>query len=420
MCNTQASYKSSLLAVCTIFATICPLSTENVQPPLQPAASYKVATMMPFKLPTAKKDGSALFSPAKLSAAFPFQSQSRPLSKPYFASRKASLRLHKTSLDFSSRPYSAFRKANPSLPKAIFDLTQKLPLASRRSYSVSPSANPRKPTQAPLTNFRKTAAQPSPNRRLLAVLRLIAFTIVIGGAWLWLSGKSGGDPRGWLEAMRSTDPLVFIACMAALPVIGFPVAACYLYAGAAFGFLYGWLYCLGGLFLSMSLGYWVARGFLRAPLQSLLATTRRRLPAPAERHHLRTTLLVRLVPGLSFAMQNALLALLNIPFAKYITASLVAQGLLASLMCAIAAIPRTPHWVSAALITVSLLGICLLAHFGIRRGWRQTNTQPAMAATGTELPAPPADAPFASDISSAPDAPSAPDALCVPDYKDAP
>lgn len=225
---------------------------------------------------------------------------------------------------------------------------------------------------------RPLSARPR-RTRWLAVLRLTVFVGVAVGAWLWLRHQSGDDPRGWLEALRSTNPWVFMALMATLPVIGFPVAVCYLYAGAAFGFLWGWLYCLVGLAASIATSYWLARGCLRAPLQSLLATAQRGIPAPGKRHHLRTVLLVRIVPGLSFAMQNALLALLGIPFAKYLGASLLAQGLIAALMCAIGSAGQLPHWLTAALIASAVIGISLLAHFGIRRGWRQppADTPPA-------------------------------------------
>lgn len=216
-------------------------------------------------------------------------------------------------------------------------------------------------------------ARPAPARRsrLLAVLRLCVFAGVAGGAWWWLQHHSGGDPKGWLEAMRSTSPWVFVALMATLPVIGFPIAVCYLYAGAAFGFFYGWLYCVAGIGIGMSLGYWLARGLLRAPLQSLLDSYARSIPAPGERHHLRAVLLVRLVPGLSFAMQNPLLALIGIPFTKYLAASLLAQGLLAMLMCAVGSVGQTPRWMTAVLIVIAVTAIGMLAHFGIRRGWRR-------------------------------------------------
>lgn len=86
-------------------------------------------------------------------------------------------------------------------------------------------------------------------------------------------------------------------------------------------------------------------------------------------------LLARIVPGLSFALQNPLLALLGIPFRIYFAYSMLAQGLLAMLMCAIGAAQRQSTTQTVTLAAVAIIGICALAHFGIYRGWRRGAVQ---------------------------------------------
>src|SRR5690606_13333234 len=105
--------------------------------------------------------------------------------------------------------------------------------------------------------------------------------------------------------------------------------------------------------------------------EALLATWARRIPALDNRHHVRAVLIMRLVPGPSYAIQNALLAMLNIPFTPYLTASLLAQGLIAMLMCGIGSIGQQPNAVTFAPVVVAVIGLSLVGHFGIRRNWRK-------------------------------------------------
>ncbi len=142
---------------------------------------------------------------------------------------------------------------------------------------------------------------------------------------------TGGDWRGVLEQLTHVSPGLFFAAMSILPVVGFPIAPFYFYAGVAYGWQTGIPLCLAALAVNMTLSYFATRTLLREPIAHLMARQGRRLPVLRGSHNqFRATFLLRTVPGPPFPVQNYLLTLAGVPFGIYLPVSLVAQGMIAS------------------------------------------------------------------------------------------
>jgi uncharacterized membrane protein YdjX (TVP38/TMEM64 family) len=152
---------------------------------------------------------------------------------------------------------------------------------------------------------------------------------------------------------------MFVLTMSLLPVVGFPIAAFYLFAGAAFGFWEGWFYCIVSLAINMSLSYVVARYCLHDALIKLLKKGGYTLPNLSEVNEFRFTFILRTVPGPPFPVQNYLLSLLGVRFPVYITVSLLAQGLIAAGMVACGGALPENITMGHALVGMALLSVMI-------------------------------------------------------------
>lgn len=172
-------------------------------------------------------------------------------------------------------------------------------------------------------------------------LRLVLFMLFFG-AGLYLFYRMDFDVAKVFASRHEVEGWMFVLAMSLLPVVGFPIAAFYLFAGSAFGFWEGWMYCLISLAINMSLSYFVARYCLHEALTKLLNKGGYTLPDLSEVNEFRFTFLLRSVPGPPFPVQNYLLSLLGVRFPVYISISLLAQGVIAAGMVACGgALPET-------------------------------------------------------------------------------
>lgn len=120
--------------------------------------------------------------------------------------------------------------------------------------------------------------------------------------------------RQSLETMQHGPLLAFVAV---LPIFGFSIALVYLVVGAAFG---GWmgLVVVGEATAVHLLGsHWIARSFLRAPVERFLKRRKHQLPELPEGEEWAVVLMAALVPGLPYFVRNYLLALSGIPLRTY-------------------------------------------------------------------------------------------------------
>lgn len=193
-------------------------------------------------------------------------------------------------------------------------------------------------------------------------LVLFAGLLVVG---FLLLAHHGFDPEAALTAIAGTDPLLCVFAIAVLPLFGFPIAVCYLFAGAAFPWFQAWLVCAAGLAINIAAAYWVGHYLLRRPLTTWLVRRGHTLPQLNELGHFRLIFLVRAVPGVPFPVQNYLLAVVGAPFPLYFFLSWSIQTTIAAGMTALPHLlleGSRPHLlVAAAILVILLLGKGLLA-----------------------------------------------------------
>jgi uncharacterized membrane protein YdjX (TVP38/TMEM64 family) len=206
-------------------------------------------------------------------------------------------------------------------------------------------------------------------QRRLAVLPLFRISgflgfIGVGFALLW---QVDFDVTRALDLLDATDPVIFLVLMASLPWIGFPIAAFYLYAGAAFVWWQAWLLCVAALAINIAIAYPLAKFALKEPLQQLLARTRARLPDLNPDNQFRATFLIRGIPGVPFAVQNYLLPLLGVRFPVYFVVSLSIQSLFAAGMCAVPHVVARAGWLPVVLICGMLALLLVLRAVFVRR-----------------------------------------------------
>jgi Uncharacterized conserved protein len=168
---------------------------------------------------------------------------------------------------------------------------------------------------------------------------------------------------------QSVPGWAFVLAMSLLPVAGFPIAAFYLFAGLAYGFWEGWIYCLISLAINMSLSYVVARYCLDKPLRTFLASRGYELPQLSEVNQFRFTFILRTVPGPPYPVQNYLLSLMGIPFALYLGLSLLTQGTIAAGMVACGGVLPKEIKMGHVLVGLGLVLILLLSRLFL--WWRK-------------------------------------------------
>jgi uncharacterized membrane protein YdjX (TVP38/TMEM64 family) len=153
---------------------------------------------------------------------------------------------------------------------------------------------------------------------LAVIAAVTAYFILRGLDWSGLFNAAMGH-------VRAAGPLVFFVAMGILPAVGAPILAFILTAGPAFGPQLG----LGGVLaacalsygLNLSIGYWLARRWLRPWLQKFVARSGHKVPQVVKEDQFEVTLLLRITPGPPFFLQNFLLGLAEIPFPRYLAIS---------------------------------------------------------------------------------------------------
>lgn len=214
-----------------------------------------------------------------------------------------------------------------------------------------------------------------PSKQTVLGLRLGLFVLLIG-AGLYLFYRMEFDVTALFESRYQVTGWMFVLAMSVLPVVGFPIAAFYLFAGATFPFMEAWFYCLLSLLINMSLSYLVARYCLSELLGRLLQKWGYTLPKLSEINEFRFTFILRTVPGPPFPVQNYLLSLLGVRFPVYLGVSLLAQGVIAAGMVACGGVLPETITLGHVLVVIALISVLigLRSFFGWRKRRREGGT----------------------------------------------
>lgn len=197
----------------------------------------------------------------------------------------------------------------------------------------------------------------TPNNATMKWLQLSVVAIVFAIGF-WQFAKADFD---WRAVLEGANPWVFFFAMASLPVFGFPISACYIYAGIAFEPSVGIPACLGALIINMSVSYLLTQSVFKGPVERLVAKFGWKIPKVKGYNQFRLTFAIRTVPGPPFFFQNVTLGLAGIPFWTYLWISLLAQGSIAIgvILCS-SALSKDPSSVGG-IVALVIIGVLIVA-----------------------------------------------------------
>ena len=197
------------------------------------------------------------------------------------------------------------------------------------------------------------------------------------------------EPTTWLNRYltKSTDPAVFAALMALLPLAGAPISIFLVLVGIIFG-LGGGILLTGVLsFFHVVVTWYLVHSIFRPLVLRLLNRTHVAAPRLPRRGRKRLAFIFMLIPGLPYAVKNYLLALSGLPFLQYTVISWSAQFVLCIpfIMLGKAVIKMDPAILGAA-VCIILLGfagqVYLKRHYSSLRQQTAAEISPADDATG--------------------------------------
>lgn len=129
-----------------------------------------------------------------------------------------------------------------------------------------------------------------------------------------------------LEVLGAAHPAWLFLALAFLPLVGVPASPLIIAAGVRLGTWGGFVLAMAGLLSNFSLGYWLARLWLRRPLAWLLARRGYQIPQLTAADETQFILLFRITPGIPLTAQNYLLGLAQVNFRRYLLISLPVQA----------------------------------------------------------------------------------------------
>lgn len=131
---------------------------------------------------------------------------------------------------------------------------------------------------------------------------------------LWPHGATFAEV---VEKIHEAGPVPYFAALALLPCLGLPTTPFFLLAGPAFGVPVSIIGSALALAIQFSVTYWLARNYLRAWMESLVARTKYSIPEVRPKHYWTGALLIKLPPGVHPAFKHSVMALAGIPFPIY-------------------------------------------------------------------------------------------------------
>jgi uncharacterized membrane protein YdjX (TVP38/TMEM64 family) len=138
---------------------------------------------------------------------------------------------------------------------------------------------------------------------LLVVSAVVALFVFTELEWRQVPAMLEQVSRPWAIVIMSTAPLV-----------GFPISAVYLAAGALFGPALGLLVVTGVTAVHLGLTHLLAATVLREPIERLRKKWIRKIPEVPPDEHATLVAMIVLVPGLPYFARNGLLALSKVPW----------------------------------------------------------------------------------------------------------
>jgi len=175
-----------------------------------------------------------------------------------------------------------------------------------------------------------------PPSRLVRNGMLLLIPGMIGALAVFLLWRTNPDPEYWQSlvgqclAYLEANPWALLAALATLPGFGFPISPLLVLFGIVLAPRYGMpITCLLGVLAQSVCTIWtylLAAGPLRDVLTRIVSQ-KRALPQLNESNALRLGLIMRITPGIPYALQNVVLGILGMRLRPYLTVSLPISGL---------------------------------------------------------------------------------------------
>jgi uncharacterized membrane protein YdjX (TVP38/TMEM64 family) len=159
---------------------------------------------------------------------------------------------------------------------------------------------------------------PSSKRRWL-IGGFAVLAAAVGVLWLIAAGF---DWMAVPRAMNRLDTGTVLVLTTILPLAGFPISMVYLLVGARFGPAIGLLMVSGITALHLLGTHWIARSFLRRPLQRFVERRNHHVPEVPPGENFAVALMVMLAPAIPYFVRNYVLALSGIPLRVYLWVAL--------------------------------------------------------------------------------------------------
>jgi len=175
-----------------------------------------------------------------------------------------------------------------------------------------------------------------PKRRLqrkLVLLLVLGVVLLIAVLLLW---KSHPEAIYWLELLDlghsflEENPWALFVVMATLPGLGFPSSATLMLFGVVVAPHYGMPAAVALAIAAQSLCSIWTYGLAAGPLKRLLRRylqRERALPEMSKHNAVRLGLILRLTPGIPYALQNIILGIMGMRFRDYLLVSIPTTSL---------------------------------------------------------------------------------------------
>lgn len=165
-------------------------------------------------------------------------------------------------------------------------------------------------------------------RRQLALFLIMGCLGALAVFLLWHSHPEldywkglGNDALDYLEA----HPWALLLALATLPGLGFPISPLFILTGVVLAPRYGMpMACLLGILAQSACTTWsylLASGPLRQSIAAFVRS-RRELPHLTESNMIRIGLILRITPGIPYALQNVTLGILGMRLVPYLAVSI--------------------------------------------------------------------------------------------------
>jgi uncharacterized membrane protein YdjX (TVP38/TMEM64 family) len=176
-------------------------------------------------------------------------------------------------------------------------------------------------------------------RRLRRNLALLLIPALFSAAAVFLIGQSHPDLAYWFglledgRAFLEANPWALIAALATLPGLGFPSSPVLILFGVIMAPHYGMPAAVALAIAAQSLCTIWTYALAAGPLRELLTRyvlRHRELPTMSESNAVRLGLILRLTPGIPYALQNIVLGILGMRFRPYLLVSIPTTSLWAA------------------------------------------------------------------------------------------